>query len=137
MLTYRDLMEVKFRDLNKANKTGTVEKLQKGAHSQGYNISDPVKVKGQGDHYRVDVTHRKTGEKVKNTSGGNFGGAGNVSPKSSTDNAVRNQVAQSIHADRKARGGVDKRPAAKAERAKRTTIECSPEKCYALTFVLR
>ena len=119
MRTYKELTEVKFRELNKVGKTGTVEKMQKGAHSQGYTVSDPKMQGNQGDHMTVDVTHRKTGEKIKNVKGGSFGGSvSGRSPNraSSTDNTFRNQVAASIQADAVARGRKDKRPAAKAAR---------------------
>ena len=116
MLTW-ELFETKYNQMANPSKSGDIGKLKKTAHSQGYDVSEPKDVKGTG-HYSVDLTHRKTGQKVKNTSGGNFGGSahGNLSDKTPTDNTVRNQISQSIKADRKARGGVDKRPEAKKAR---------------------
>lgn len=111
--------EVKFTDLNKQDKTKTIGDIQKAAHSQGYDVSDPKMKSNQGDHYEVELTHRKTGQKVKNTRGGSFGDSvkgKSPSRKSEAGNTIRNQVAQSIRADATSRGRVDKRPKAKAER---------------------
>jgi hypothetical protein len=73
--------------------SGNLGKMRKTAHSQGYDVSEPKDVRGTG-HYTVDVTHRKTGEKVNNSSGGTFGGSahGKLNDRTPTDNAVRNQL---------------------------------------------
>ena len=67
MLTW-ELFETKYNQMANPNKSGDIGKLKKTAHSQGYDVSEPKDVKGTG-HYSVDLTHRKTGQKVKNVSG--------------------------------------------------------------------
>ena len=105
------LDEVKYNDLNNIKKLNSIKKVQDAAHSQGYDVSEPKQ--SVGDHYTVDMTHRKTGQKVRPRSGGKLGGShrgGGV------DTTLVNQVAGTIKADAAARGRVDKRPKAKAER---------------------
>ena len=106
--------EVKFSDLNNQKKTQSVKDMQRAAHSQGYDMSDPKSVPGEGSHFTVDLTHRKTGKKVPSIDGGNLGGAKEKSGK--LDNTLRNKTAKSIKAHAKEIGRVDKRPAAKAKR---------------------
>tara|TARA_R110001592_G_scaffold327394_1_gene608550 strand:- start:115 stop:555 length:441 start_codon:yes stop_codon:yes gene_type:complete len=106
--------EVKFSDLNNQKKTQNVKDMQRAAHSQGYDMSDPKSVAGEGSHFTVDLTHRKTGKKVPSIDGGNLGGAKEKSGK--LDNTLRNKTAKSIKAHAKEIGRVDKRPAAKAKR---------------------
>ena len=106
-----DINEVKYNDLNSVKKLKSVKDVQRAAHSQGYDVSEPKN--GVGDHYTVDLTHRKTGQKVRPRSGGKLGGSdrsGNV------DSTLVNQVASTIKGDAADRGRVDKRPKAKAER---------------------
>jgi hypothetical protein len=47
-----DLNEVKYTDLNKQSKTKTVKDMQRAAHSQGYDMSDPNPVPHQGTHFK-------------------------------------------------------------------------------------
>ena len=108
------LDEVKYNDLNSIKKLKSVKDVQRAAHSQGYNVSEPKQ--GVGDHYDVDLTHRKTGQKVTPSRGGKLGGA--VKSGDKVDTTLINQVANSIKQDAAARGRVDKRPKAKAERKK-------------------
>ena len=106
-----DINEVKYNDLNSIKKLKSVKDVQRAAHSQGYDVSEPKN--SVGDHYTVDLTHRKSGQKVTPRSGGKLGGsdrAGNV------DSTLVNQVASTIKGDAADRGRVDKRPAAKAKR---------------------
>ena len=107
------LDEVKYNDLNNLKKIKSIKDVQRAAHSQGYNVSEPKQ--GVGDHYDVDLTHRKTGQKVTPRRGGTLGGA-HTGKKGGVDSTLVNQVAASIKSDAAARGRVDKRPAAKAER---------------------
>ena len=103
--------EVKYNDLNNIKKLKSVKDVQRAAHSQGYDVSEPKN--SVGDHYTVDLTHRKSGQKVTPRSGGKLGGSdrgGNV------DSTLVNQVASTIKGDAASRGRVDKRPAAKAKR---------------------
>ena len=103
--------EVKYNDLNNIKKLKSVKDVQRAAHSQGYDVSEPKN--SVGDHYTVDLTHRKSGQKVTPRSGGKLGGSdrsGNV------DSTLVNQVASTIKGDAAERGRVDKRPAAKAKR---------------------
>ena len=105
------LDEVKYNDLNSIKKLKSIKDVQRAAHSQGYDVSEPKQ--SVGDHYTVDMTHRKTGQKVSPRSGGKLG----ASHKSGgVDTTLVNQVAGTIKADAADRGRVDKRPAAKAER---------------------
>lgn len=107
------LNEVKFADLNNQKKTQTIRDMQKAAHSQGYDMSDPKDVPGAGKHFTVDLTHRKTGQKVSAKSG-NLGGS--KEKGGALDNTLRNKTAQAIKDHAKSIGRVDKRPAAKAKR---------------------
>lgn len=107
-----DIQEVKYTDLNNTKKLKSVKDVQRAAHSQGYDLSDPKQ--GVGDHYDVDLTHRKTGQKVTPRHGGTLGGAHKKGDK--VDTTLINQVAASIKKDAKERGRVDKRPDAKAAR---------------------
>ena len=110
-----NLDEVKYSDLNSQKKTKSVKDMQKAAHSQGYSMSDPESVKGQGDHFRVKLTHRKTGKEVKPSDGSpNLGGA--PEKGGGLDNTLRNKTAAAIKAHAKSIGRQDKRPAAKAKR---------------------
>lgn len=90
----------------------SLKDIQRAAHSQGYNVSEPKE--RVGDHYSVDLTHRKTGQKVNPASGGTLGGSSKSGDR--VDSTIVNQVASTIKQDAKSRGRVDKRPAAKAER---------------------
>lgn len=108
----RHLNEVKYNDLNNIKKLKSVKDVQRAAHSQGYDVSEPKQ--GVGDHYDVDLTHRKTGQKVTPSRGGKLGGAHKSGGK--VDTTLVNQVAASLKRDREERGGVDKRPKAKEER---------------------
>ena len=112
-----NLSEVKYNDLNSIKKLKSVKDVQKAAHSQGYDVSEPKQ--GVGDHYDVDLTHRKTGQKVTPSRGGTLGGAHKSGGK--VDTTLVNQVAASIKRDRESRGGMDKRPAAKAKRKEEAT----------------
>jgi hypothetical protein len=110
-----NLDEVKYSDLNNQKKTQSVKDMQKAAHSQGYTMSDPETVKGQGDHFRVKLTHRKTGKEVKPKDGSpNLGGA--PEKGGGLDNTLRNRTAKAIKDHAKEIGRQDKRPAAKAKR---------------------
>ena len=103
--------EVKYNDLNSIKKLKSIKDVQKAAHSQGYDVSEPKN--SVGDHYTVDLTHRKSGQKVTPRSGGKLGGSdrsGNV------DSTLVNQVASTIKGDAADRGRVDKRAPAKAKR---------------------
>ena len=103
--------EVKYNDLNSIKKLKSIKDVQKAAHSQGYDVSEPKN--SVGDHYTVDLTHRKSGKKVTPRSGGKLGGSdrsGNV------DSTLVNQVASTIKGDAADRGRVDKRAPAKAKR---------------------
>jgi len=106
-----DINEVKYNDLNNVKKLKSVKDVQRAAHSQGYNISEPKN--SVGDHYTVDLTHRKTGQKVTPRSGGKLGGSDRGG---GVDSTLVNQVASTIKGDSSSRGRVDKRPKAKAER---------------------
>ena len=109
-----NINEVKYNQLNSRSKTQTIKDNQKAAHSQGYTLGDPVKT-GTGSHFTNTLTHRKTGERVSNASGtARIGGT--TEKGGDLDNTLRNGVSDAIKADRKARGGVDRRPAAKAKR---------------------
>lgn len=107
------LNEVKLSDLNNQKKTQTVRDMQKAAHSQGYDMSDPKSVPGEGKHFTVDLTHRKTGQKV-NAKSGNLGGSREKG--GALDNTLRNKTAQAIKDHIKSIGRVDKRPKAKEAR---------------------
>jgi ribosomal protein S10 len=109
-----DLNEVKYTDLNKQSKTKTVKDMQRAAHSQGYDMSDPKPVPHQGTHFTVDLTHRKTGKKVTPSRGVNLGGA--MEKGGTLDNTLRNRTAETIKQHAKEIGRVDKRPKAKSER---------------------
>ena len=112
-----NLDEVKYSDLNNQKKTQSIKDMQRAAHSQGYTMSDPETVKGQGDHFRVKLTHRKTGQEVKSTDGSpNLGGA--PEKDGGVDNTLRNKTAKAIKAHAKSIGREDKRPAAKEKRKK-------------------
>ena len=106
------LDEVAWKDLNNLKKVKSMKDVKRAAHSQGYQLSEPRK--GVGDHYDVDLTHRKSGSKVTPSRGGKLGGAHKSGGK--VDTTLVNQVAASIKNDARARGRVDKRPKAKAER---------------------
>ena len=106
-----DINEVKYNDLNSIKKLKSVKDVQRAAHSQGYDVSEPKN--SVGDHYTVDLTHRKSGQKVTPRYGGKLGGsdrAGNV------DSTLVNQVASTIKGDAADRGRVDKRKPAKDKR---------------------
>ncbi len=107
-----NLDEVKYNDLNNTKKLKTVKDVQQAAHSQGYDVSSPKT--GVGDHFDVELTHRKSGQKVTPRHGGKLGGSSQRGDR--VDSTLVNQVAGSIKADAAARGRVDKRPKAKAER---------------------
>ena len=107
-----NLDEVKYNDLNNTKKLKTVKDVQQAAHSQGYSVSDPKD--GVGDHFDVELTHRKSGSKVTPRHGGKLGGSSQRGDR--VDSTLVNQVAQSIKADAADRGRVDKRPKAKAAR---------------------
>ena len=116
-----NLQEVAYKDLNKGSKTKSLGDMQKAAHSQGYDMSDPTPTQNQGDHYSFDLKHRKTGEPVKAVRGARaFGGAihgklgRKYQPKGNTE---RNSVSSAIKADMAKRGRVNKTPKAKAKRA--------------------
>lgn len=106
------LNEVKYNDLNNIKKLKSIKDVQRAAHSQGYDVSEPKQ--SVGDHYTVDMTHRKTGKKVSPRSGGKLGASHKSGGK--VDTTLVNQVAGTIKADAAERGRVDKRPKAKAER---------------------
>ena len=106
------LDEVKYNDLNNTKKLKTVKDVQRAAHSQGYDVSEPKQ--GVGDHYDVELTHRKSGEKVKPRKGGQLGGSSQRGDR--VGSTLVNQVSATIKGDAAARGRVDKRPKAKAER---------------------
>ena len=106
------LNEVRYSDLNNTRVIKSMQDVQDAAHSQGYTVSKPKK--SVGDHYTVDITHRKTGEKVTPHRGGSTGGS--VKSGDRVDSTLVNGVASSIKKDAKGRGRVDKRPAAKAKR---------------------
>ena len=109
------LNEVKFSDLNNQKKTQTIKDMQRAAHSQGYDMSDPKPVPHQGSHFTVDLTHRKTGKKVTPATGRNLGGAREKG--GALDNTLRNSTAETIKPRREI-GRAD-RPAAKAKRKRR------------------
>ena len=106
-----DIQEVKYNDLNSTKKLKSVQDVQRAAHSQGYDVSEPKN--SVGDHYTVDLTHRKTGQKVTPRYGGKLGGSDRGK---GVDTTLVNQVAQTIKGDAASRGRVDKRPAAKEAR---------------------
>ena len=106
------LDEVKYNDLNSTKKLKSVKDVQRAAHSQGYTVSEPKM--GVGDHYDVELTHRKSGQKVTPKRGGKLGGA--IKSGDKVDTTLINQVAASIKGDAASRGRVDKRPKAKAAR---------------------
>ncbi len=106
------LNEVKYSDLNSTKKIKSIKDAQRAAHSQGYDMSDPKN--SVGDHYEVELTHRKTGEKVKPVKGGSIGGA--VKSGDKIDSTLINQSAASIKRDASNRGRVDKRKPAKDKR---------------------
>ncbi len=103
--------EVKYNDLNNIKKLKSIKDVQSAAHSQGYEVSEPKN--SVGDHYTVDLTHRKSGKKVTPRSGGKLGGSDR---SGGVDSTLVNQVASTIKGDAADRGRVDKRPAAKAKR---------------------
>ena len=107
------LNEVKYSDLNNTRVVNSMDKLKRAAHSQGYTVSDKQTHGKYGSHSTVDITHRKTGESVKKPDGREAGGK--MSGKG-LDSTTLNTVAASIRNDARARGRVDKRPAAKAKR---------------------
>ena len=109
-----DLQETKFKDLNNQKKTETIKDQQKAVYSQGYEMSEPTKVPRQGSHFRVDLTHRKTGEKVKQPDGRDIGGAREKS--GALDNSLRNTTAAAIKAHARKIGRVDKTPGAVKKR---------------------
>lgn len=105
------LQETKYTDLNNLKKHKSIKDVQKSAHSQGYDVSEPKQ--SVGDHYTVDMTHRKTGEKVSPRSGGKLGAS---YKGKNLDTTLVNQISSTIKADAAARGRVDKTPKAKAKR---------------------
>ena len=107
------LNEVKFTDLNNIKVVNNMKKLRQAAHSQGYDVSDKETHGKYGSHSTVEIRHRKTGETVKKPDGREAGGK--VSAKG-MDTTTLNTVADAIKNDARARGRVDKRPAAKAKR---------------------
>ena len=91
-----DLLEkstVGYNDLNNQKRTQSVKDMQKAVYNQGYEMSDPKPVPGEGTHFTVDLTHRKTGQKIKPRSG-NLGGAKEKS--GSLDNTLRNLTAKTV-----------------------------------------
>lgn len=106
-----DIQEVKYNDLNSTKKLKSVQDVQRAAHSQGYDVSEPKN--SVGDHYTVDLTHRKTGQKVTPRYGGKLGGSDRGK---GVDTTLVNQVAQTIKGDAASRGRVDRRPAARDKR---------------------
>jgi len=106
------LQEVKYSELSSTKRIKSMKDAQRAAHSQGYEMSDPKNT--TGDHYEVELTHRKTGEKVKPPRGGSLGGS--VRSGDRMDSTLVNQAATAIKRDASGRGRVDKRPAAKAKR---------------------
>ena len=116
---YINLDEVKYTDLNNTKKLKSVKDVQRAAHSQGYDVSEPKQ--SVGDHYTVDLTHRKTGQKVSPRSGGALGGS-HTGRKGGVDSTLINQVAGAIKADAANRGRVDKRPAAKLVRKHQAAV---------------
>ena len=119
------LQETKYKDLNNLKKHKSIDDVRKSAYSQGYDVSKPRK--GVGDHYVVDVTHRKTGEKVKPSSGGTHGGS-HTGRKGGVDTTFVNQTSSSIKKDRERRGGVDKTPQGKAKRAQQARRISKPNR---------
>ena len=97
------LNEVKYKDLSNLKKIKSVRDVQRAAHSQGYSMSDPKQ--GVGDHYDVDLKHRKSGKGVTPSRGGKLGGAFRGK---NVDTTLVNQAAASIKNDAAARGRVDK-----------------------------
>ena len=108
------IREVKFSDLNNQKKTQSVKDMQKAAHSQGYDMSEPKSVPGEGSHFTVDLTHRKTGKKVPAADGKSLGGAKEKSGR--LDNTLRNKTSAAIKAHSRSIGRVDKRKPAKEKR---------------------
>ena len=106
-----DINEVKYNDLNNIKRLKSVKDVQRAAHSQGYDVSEPKN--SVGDHYTVDLTHRKSGKKVTPRSGGKLGGSDRAG---GVDSTLVNQVASTIKGDAASRGRVDKRAPAKAKR---------------------
>lgn len=107
------LNETKYTDLNNLKKHKSIKDVQRSAHSQGYDVSEPKQ--SVGDHYTVDMTHRKTGQKVAPRLGGKLGGS-HSSKKGGVDSTLVNQIAGTIKADAASRGRVDKTSKAKAKR---------------------
>jgi len=119
MLTYQDLVEVKFSDLNNVKKIKTMKDLQRAAHSQGYDVEDTGTVDGAGSHGAVKLRHRKSGEEVKKEGGvGRLGGK-KKGKGGEIESTTINTVSDALRKDAvEKRGRVDKRPAAKAKRKK-------------------
>ncbi len=109
-----DIQEVKYSDLNSNQKLKSVKDVQRAAHSQGYDVSEPKD--SVGDHYTVDLTHRKTGQRVTPRHGGKLGGSKKGKDGSNVDNTFIKQVSSTIKSDAADRGRVDKRAPAKAKR---------------------
>ena len=58
------LWETKLTDLNNLKVIKNMRDLKRAAHSQGYDAEDRDD-KTYGSHGEVEITHRKTGEKLK------------------------------------------------------------------------
>ena len=107
------LQETKLSDLNNTKKMKTHKDLQRAAHSQGYELSDKRQDDKYGSHSRMTLTHRKTGEELRNDRNKEFGGH-DVGKDS--DTSTVNTISKAIKAHINKIGRQDKRPAAKEKR---------------------
>jgi hypothetical protein len=103
------LWETKLTDLNNLKKGKSHKDLQKSYHSQGYDLSDQRTDSKYGSHTRATLTHRKSGEVLKNDRGQDFGG-------SQGDTSAVNTMAKAVKAHITKIGRQDKRPEAKEKR---------------------
>ena len=107
------LQETKLSDINNTKKIKTHKDLQKAMHSQGYDLSDKRKDDNYGSHSRMTLTHRKTGEELRNDRGQEFGGH---SVGKDTDTSAINTISQAVKRHIDKIGRADKRPKAKEKR---------------------
>ena len=118
-----DIQEVKYNDLNNIKKLKRVGDVQRAAHSQGYNISNPKQ--SVGDHYTVDLTHRKSGDNVRPRSGGKLGGSDRGG---GVDSTLVNQSAGTIKNDAESRGRVNKTDMATKKRRDQMNADSSSKR---------
>ena len=109
------LWETKLTDLNNLRRIKTMDDVKRAAHSQGYDAQEADHDK-YGSHGVVELTHRKTGERVEPAKDRGSIGGKKKGKGGEVESTTVNTVADAIKQDITKRGRADKRPAAKAKR---------------------